>query len=135
LSPTTWISIGLGGIIVALGVYIVFLKISVNITEVQLDEYKARLEACKIESKSLAMQRDNCVADIHIQNNAVNTMIEESAKLQQNLNDAVADNMKKNKQLRDIIKDINTKQVPKDCAGAMTELKSFANNYAKEWNK
>ena len=121
LSISQWIMIAMSAIILVLS--------GIN----QYKTYKIGSQAERIDALSIKIE--SLTESISKQNEGIKTLVEDGKRIQGNLQQAEINNKKRNADLRITINNLKSKEIPKDCSGAMAEAKSFMTKTASEWNK
>ena len=134
LSPTTWLSIGLGGVIIAMGIAMAFMNVNLKFKEATIKAQEEEKRTLALTVDRLTSERDNCINAVDKQNAAVLDLEVKGNALQARLNKVATENKDKQRQIDELVKGIINKPVPKDCQGAMKELTVFVKKFADDWN-
>jgi len=135
LSPIAYLSGILGIMLIVMFSMYEIKKLEVKSDDAKVVQLSTTIQTQNMTIASLKQQRDNAVASIAVQNNAVDALKKKSVSLQAKAAEAQKSVVIKETQIQGLINAINSKPVPKDCQGAMKELGTFMKSYATDWNK
>lgn len=107
----------------------------INHQKTVISQYKTEIHVKDLVIDQKEKEINNLVVSIQKQNEAIDELSKATQRVEGNLQQVKKVNEELAKKTNARIAEFMSEVVPKDCEGAMTNLKSFVGKTAKEWNK